>query len=62
VHLSPSSLILWHYHFDHLNFESLGKLKENEMVKGFPTFKKEIGKCEAHIIGKQKRDSFLTST
>jgi hypothetical protein len=60
--LSPSSLRLWHYRFGHLNFESLSKLKIDEMVKGLPTFKKETSKCEACIIGKQKRDPFLTST
>jgi hypothetical protein len=32
------------------------------MVKGFPPFKKEIVKCESYIIGKQKRDYFITST
>jgi hypothetical protein len=62
VDLSSSSLRLWHYRFGHLNFEILSKLKSEEMVKGFPTFKKEIAKCEACIIGKQKRDPFYPST
>jgi hypothetical protein len=60
--LSPNSLRLWHYRFGHLNFESLSKLKTDEMVKGLPTFEKKIVKSEACIIGKQKRDPFLIST
>jgi len=32
------------------------------MVKGLPTFKRETAKCEACIMGKQKRDPFPTST
>jgi len=60
--LSPSSLRLWHYRFGHLNFGGLSQVKIKEMVKGFPTFKNEIAKCEACIIEKQKRDPFLTST
>jgi hypothetical protein len=62
VDLSFTSLRSWHYRFFHLNFESLSKIKSEEMVKGLPTFKKEIAKCEACIMGKRKRDPFYPST
>jgi hypothetical protein len=57
-----SSFILWHFQFCHLNFESLLKLKSQDLVKGLPTFKKENSKCEACILGKQKREAFPTSS
>jgi hypothetical protein len=57
-----SSFRLWHFRFGHLNFESLLKLKSQDLVKGLPTFKKENSKCEACILGKQKRESFPTSS
>ena len=31
---------LWHVRNGHLNFGSLSQLQKQEMVKGFPTFKK----------------------
>jgi transposase InsO family protein len=57
-----SSFRLWHFRFGHLNFESLLKLKSQDLVKGLPTFKKENSKCESCILGKKKRESFPTSS
>jgi transposase InsO family protein len=57
-----SSFRLWHFQFGHLNFDSLLKLKSKDLVKGLPTFKKENSKCEACILGKQKREAFPTSS
>jgi hypothetical protein len=55
-----SSFRLWNFRFGHLNFDSLLKLKSQDLVKGFPTFKKENTKCEACIFGKKKREVFPT--
>jgi hypothetical protein len=57
-----SSFRLLNFRFGHLNFDSLLKLKSQDLVKGFPTFKKENSKCEACIFGNQKRESFPTSS
>jgi hypothetical protein len=51
-----SSFRLWNFRFGHLNFDSLLKLKSQDLEKGFPTFKKENSKCESCIFGKQKRE------
>jgi hypothetical protein len=60
VNFKMSSFRLWHFRFGHLNFESLLKLKSQDLVKGLPNFKKENSKCEACILGKQKREDFPT--
>jgi hypothetical protein len=57
-----SSFRLWHFLFDHLNFQSLLKLKSQDLVKGLPTFKKDNSKCEACILGKKTQESFPTSS
>jgi hypothetical protein len=57
-----SSFRLWHFRYGHLNFESLLKLKSQDLVKGLPTFNKENSKGEACILGKQKREAFPTSS
>ena len=62
VNSEMSSFRLWHFRFGHLNFESLLKLKSQDLVKVLPTFKKENSKCEACILGKQKREAFPTSS
>jgi hypothetical protein len=54
------SFRLWHFLFGHLNFNNLLKLKSQDLVKGFPTFKKANSKCEACIFGNQKREAFIT--
>jgi hypothetical protein len=54
VNSEMSSFSVWHFQFGHLKFDSLLKLKSQDLVKGFPTFKKENFKCEACIFGKQK--------
>jgi hypothetical protein len=55
-----SSFRLWNFRFGHLNFDSLLKLKSQDLVNGFPTFNKENSKCEACIFGKKKREAFQT--
>ena len=60
VNSEMSSFRLWHFLFGHLNFDSLLKLKSQDLVKGLPNFKKENSKCEACIFGKQKREDFPT--
>jgi hypothetical protein len=62
VNSEMSSFRLWHFRFDHLNFDSLLKLKSQDMVKGLPTFKKENSKSGACILGKQKREAFPNSS
>jgi hypothetical protein len=57
-----SSFRLWHFRFGQLNFDSLLKLKSQDLVKGLATFKKENFKCEACILGKKKREAFPTSS
>jgi hypothetical protein len=54
VNSKMSSFRLWHFQFVHLNFDSLLKLKSQDLVKDFTTFKKEKSMCEACIFGKQK--------
>jgi hypothetical protein len=62
MNFEMSSFRLWHFRFGHLNFESLLKHKSQDLVKGLPTFGKENSKCEDCILGKQKRESFPTSS
>jgi hypothetical protein len=62
VNCEMYSFKLWHSQFGHLNFDRLLKLKSLDLVKGFPTFKKDNSKCEACIFGKQKREAFPTNS
>ena len=40
----------------------VSQLQKQGMVKGLPTFKRENGKCEACIYGKQHRETFPPSS
>jgi hypothetical protein len=62
INFEMSSLRLWHFRFEHLNFVSLLQLKSQDLVKGFPTFKRENFKCEACIFGKKTQEAFPTSS
>jgi hypothetical protein len=62
VNSEMSSFRLWNFRFGHLNFESLLKLKSQDLVKGFPTFKRENSKCESCIFGQQMIEVFPTSS
>ena len=62
VESKNSPIILWHVRYGHLKFGSLSQLQKQEMVKGFPTFKKKNARCKACIYGKQSREPFTTSS
>jgi hypothetical protein len=62
VNSEMSSFRLWNFQFGHLNYDSLLKLKSQDLVKGLPTFLKENSKCEACIFGKKKRENFSTNS
>jgi hypothetical protein len=53
-----SSFRLWNFRFDHLNFDSILKLKSQYLVKGFPTFKRENYKCETCILASKSETHF----
>ncbi|XP_014515482.1 uncharacterized protein LOC106773291 [Vigna radiata var. radiata] len=44
---------LWHYRFGHLNFKSLGRLGDKDLVKGIPTITASRKICEGCVVGKQ---------
>jgi hypothetical protein len=56
-----SSFRLWNFQFGHLNFDSLLKLKSQDLVKGLPNFKRENYKCEACIFCKKNQEAFQPS-
>ncbi|KAM2686587.1 hypothetical protein EV2_009459 [Malus domestica] len=49
---------LWHKRLGHLNFQSLKKLQEKEMVHGLPSIQENEEICEGCALGKHHRDSF----
>ena len=49
---------IWHKRFDHLNFESLKKMQQMEMVAGLPLLTNVNTVCEGCVFGKHKRKPF----
>ncbi|KAL4273099.1 hypothetical protein GQ457_13G010880 [Hibiscus cannabinus] len=49
----------WHMRFGHLNFGALKMLGEKNMVNGIPTISHPNQLCEACLLGKHARSSFL---
>ncbi|XP_047153213.1 uncharacterized protein LOC124824756 [Vigna umbellata] len=49
---------LWHYRYGHLNFRSLGQLRDKDLVKGIPTISAPSKVYEGCAIGKQTKKEF----
>ena len=58
--LVKNELWKWHLRFGHLNFRRLKLLSNISMVNGLPIVKESEYVCEACILGKQQRNSFLS--
>lgn len=50
----------WHARFGHLNFRSLRRLSQQEMVRGLPSLDHIDQVCDSCLAGKQRRRSFPT--
>ena len=53
---------LWHARFGHVNFQSLKKIADKEMVMGVPSFKHPHQLCHSCLVAKQSRESFPAKT
>ena len=51
--------LIWHMQFGHLNFGGLKALGYKKMVKGIPAIDHPDQLCEACLLGKHSRRSFL---
>ena len=52
---------LWHLRFGHLNFRSLNQLITQDMVTGIPSLEMPDKLCEGCLVGKQSRNSFVST-
>jgi len=48
----------WHARYGHINFQSLRKLSQENMVEGLPKIECKEGVCRGCMVGKQRRSSF----
>jgi hypothetical protein len=49
---------LWHMRYGYLNFPTLRKLGQEEMVRGLPVVEHVDQVCNSCLIGKQRRTPF----
>nr|KYP39766.1 Retrovirus-related Pol polyprotein from transposon TNT 1-94 [Cajanus cajan] len=54
--------MMWHFRFGHLNFGGLAELSRKELVHGLRGVKFDKKFCEACVLGKHTRTSFLNSS
>jgi transposase InsO family protein len=52
----------WHARYGHLNFPSLRKLAQQEMVRGLPLLQQVTQVCDGCLLGKQRRAAFPTQS
>ena len=52
---------LWDLRFGHLNFRSLNQLITQDMVTGIPSLEMPEKHCEGCLVGKQSRNSFVST-
>ncbi|BBH09623.1 ADP glucose pyrophosphorylase large subunit 1 [Prunus dulcis] len=58
--LIKDSSWLWHLRYGHLSFNTLSLMGKQHMVRGLPTIQHQTQVCEACVLGKHQRNSFLT--
>ncbi|KAI5336317.1 hypothetical protein L3X38_015584 [Prunus dulcis] len=49
---------IWHRRLGHLNFASMKKVQQTQMVLGLPDFSEKEGVCEGCVYGKSHREPF----
>ncbi|KAI5328021.1 hypothetical protein L3X38_027417 [Prunus dulcis] len=49
---------IWHRRLGHLNFASMKKMQQTQMVLGLPDFSEKEGVCEGCVYGKSHREPF----
>ncbi|KAI5348478.1 hypothetical protein L3X38_001365 [Prunus dulcis] len=49
---------IWHRRLGHLNFASMKKMHQTQMVLGLPDFSEKEGVCEGCVYGKSHREPF----
>lgn len=49
---------IWHRRYGHLNFESMKKMQQMEIVTGLPKVMNVDAVCEGCVLGKHKRQPF----
>ncbi|KAI5327439.1 hypothetical protein L3X38_026835 [Prunus dulcis] len=49
---------IWHRRLGHLNFASMKKMQQTQMILGLPDFSEKEGVCEGCVYGKSHREPF----